>query len=246
MTKYGLLGYPLTHSFSQKYFVEKFEKENVKASFHNFELEEAKQMVEVIKQESDLKGFCITIPHKQAIIPFLDKTDAAITKIGAVNCVKIDRTGGEISLKGFNTDVIGFEESFKELLKDSHKRALILGTGGASKAAEYVLGKLGISYQMVSRKKTKNSLCYEDVTPELLNDIQVVVNTTPLGMYPKVDACPSLPYHSVTEEHYFYDLVYNPEETLFLKKAKDQGATIKCGMDMLELQAEANWKIWNS
>lgn len=246
MNKYGLLGFPLTHSFSQKYFVEKFEKEGIEGVFDNFELEDAKQMADAIKNEPELKGFCITIPHKQAILPLLDETDDAIDMIGAVNCVKIDRTAKGTRLKGYNTDVIGFEESFKPLLKAHHKKALILGTGGASKAVEYVLGELGISYQMVSRTKTETSLCYEDITPELMQDIQVVVNTTPLGMYPKVDACPALPYASLSEQHYFYDLVYNPAETLFLTKAKEQGATIKCGMDMLELQAEANWRIWES
>lgn len=246
MTKYGLLGYPLTHSFSRKFFIEKFEKENIKASFDNFELEEAKQMMDAVKEESELKGFCITIPHKQTILPFLDEVDEAIDKIGAVNCVKVDRSGADIRLKGFNTDVIGFEESFKSPLKSSHKKAIILGTGGASKAVEFVLGKLGIAYQMVSRKKTEQTLCYEDITPAFMQDIQVVVNTTPLGMYPKVDACAMLPYESVNSQHYFYDLVYNPLETLFLKNAREQGATTKCGMDMLELQAEANWRIWES
>lgn len=176
----------------------------------------------------------------------LDETDDAIDEIGAVNCVKIDRGAGRISLKGYNTDVIGFEESFKEFLKPSHKKALVLGTGGASKAVEFVLNKLGISYEMVSRTKTEETLCYEDITSDKIADIQVVINTTPLGMYPHLETCPALPYDAFTPSHYCYDLVYNPVETLFLTKAKDKGATIKSGMDMLELQAEANWRIWNS
>ena len=245
MNKYGLLGYPLGHSFSRKFFLDKFEKEGIDASFENFEFEHASDMEGIILGMSELKGFAITIPHKQNVIALLDDTDDAIDAIGAVNCVKIDRSPGRISLKGYNTDVIGFEESFKEYLQPSHKKALILGTGGASKAVMYVLEKLGISYEMVSRTKTETTLCYEDITKEKLADIQVIVNTTPLGMYPKVEHCPDLPYDSLTADHYCYDLVYNPLETLFLSKSKDRGAAIKCGMDMLELQAEANWQIWN-
>lgn len=245
MNKYGLLGYPLGHSFSKKFFLDKFDKERIDASFENFEFEFASDMEGIILGMTELKGFAITIPHKQNVIGLLDETDDAIDAIGAVNCVKIERSPGRISLKGYNTDVIGFEESFKEFLNPAHKKALILGTGGASKAVEYVLEKLGISYEMVSRTKTDTSLCYEDITEKKLAEVQLVVNTTPLGMYPKVDSCPSLPYESFTEEHYCYDLVYNPEVTLFLEKAKAQGASIKSGMDMLELQAEANWRIWN-
>lgn len=245
MIKYGLLGYPLGHSFSKRYFEEKFDKDQISAIFENFELPEAKEMLTHVNTEKELIGFCITIPHKEAIIPYLDSCDDAITKIGAVNCVKIRRDSDSFSLKGYNTDVIGFEKSFKEFLKPEHKKAIILGTGGASKAVEYVLEKLGISYHMVSRVKTETNLCYEDVTPQLMSEIQLVINTTPLGMYPKIDAAPNLPYENVSEQHYFYDLVYNPKETLFLSRAKAQGAMIKCGMDMLELQAEANWNIWN-
>ncbi len=245
MNKYGLLGYPLGHSFSRKFFLDKFEKEKINAVFENFEFEKAEEMIETIKVNPELQGFAITIPHKQNIIPLLNETDAAIGRIGAVNCVRVSRDNTKIHLKGYNTDVIGFEESFKEYLKPSHQKALILGTGGASLAVKYVLENLGLSYEVVSRRKTATTLCYEDITPEKMCEVQVIINTTPLGMYPKVDTCPHLPYESVTANHYFYDLVYNPLETLFLTKAKEQGATIKAGMDMLELQAEANWKIWN-
>jgi len=245
MDKFGLLGYPLGHSFSKKYFLDKFEKEGIDAGFENFELETASDMEGLILGMPELKGFAITIPHKQSVIALLDETDDAIEAIGAVNCVKVERSPARISLKGYNTDVIGFEESFKEFLKPSHKKALILGTGGASKAVEYVLGRLGITYEMVSRTKSETTLCYDDITEDKLADIQVIVNTTPLGMYPKVDTCPALPYEGLGADHYCYDLVYNPLETLFLSKAKAQGAAIKSGMDMLELQAEANWRIWN-
>lgn len=245
MNKYGLLGYPLGHSFSKKYFLDKFNKENIEASFENFEFEYASEMEGIILGMSELKGFAITIPHKQGILGLLDETDDAIDAIGAVNCVKIDRSPGRISLKGYNTDVIGFEESFKEFLKPSHKKALILGTGGASKAVEYVLMKLGITYEMVSRTKTETSLCYEDITAAKIDDVQLIINTTPLGMYPKIETCPTLPYTCLTPDHYCYDLVYNPSETLFLSKAKAEGSATKSGMDMLEFQAEANWRIWN-
>lgn len=245
MDKYGLLGYPLGHSFSRKFFMDKFDKENIAAEFVNYELEEVTAMKEIIKKTPELKGFAITIPHKKDIIPLLDETDNAIDKIGAVNCVKVSRTGESILLKGYNTDVIGFEDSFKPFLQPSHKKALILGTGGASLAVRYVLEKLGVEYELVSRRKTYKTLFYNDINADMMSQVQIIVNTTPLGMYPHVAACPELPYESVNSNHYFYDLVYNPKETLFLSKAKAQGATIKAGMDMLELQAEANWKIWN-
>lgn len=245
MNTYGLLGYPLGHSFSRKFFLDKFQGENIKASFENFELADAKDILPIVENQEHIKGFAITLPHKENIIPLLHQVDAAIDSIGAVNCVRVERIDGQLMLKGYNTDVIGFEESFKEHLTTQHKKALVLGTGGASKAVVYVLNRLGITPIMVSRTKTESTLSYADITPELMKDIQVVVNTTPLGMHPKVEACPDLPYDEVTKQHYFYDLVYNPEETLFLAKAKAQGATIKCGMDMLELQAEANWHIWN-
>ncbi len=246
MDIYGLLGYPLGHSFSRKFFLEKFDKEGIEAGFENFELETAKEMLDVIDSRVDLKGFAITLPHKENIIPFLDECDKAIDHIGAVNCVKIKRDGESFTMKGYNTDIIGFEKSFREFLKPEHNNALILGTGGASKAVAYVMHKLGIKYEVVSRRKTLTTLCYEDITPEKLAEVQVVINTTPLGMHPKVETCVDLPYEAVNEKHYFYDLVYNPLETLFLKKAKEQGAATKAGMDMLELQAEENWLIWST
>ena len=246
MNTYGLLGYPLGHSFSKRYFLNKFKTEGINATFANFELADAASILEIIKAQPDLKGFAITIPHKQSIISFLNSQSPAIASIGAVNCVKIERKEGGVFLKGYNTDTLGFESSLKEYLTTKHLHALVLGTGGASKAVAYVLKSLGITFQMVSRQRSENTLSYEDITPEVMKSVQLVINTTPLGMYPKVDACPDLPYQSVSEQHYFYDLVYNPEETLFLKNAKAQGAITKCGMDMLELQAEANWKIWNT
>ena len=246
MNIYGILGYPLGHSFSRKFFLNKFEKENISADFQNFELENAQDILNIIQNRIELKGFCVTIPHKEHIIPFLDECDRAIDHIGAVNCVKIIREGKDFKLKGYNTDVMGFEESFKEYLKPHQKKALILGTGGASKAVAYIMRQLGISYEVVSRNKTLTTLCYEDITAGKLQEVQIVINTTPLGMYPNIDTCPGIPYEAVNTSHYFYDLVYNPLETLFLQKAKEQGATTKAGMDMLELQAEKNWLIWTT
>ncbi len=245
MKKYGLLGFPLGHSFSKKYFEGKFQREHIMAQFDNLELEKAEDVVSLIAKDPELMGFAVTIPHKETIIALLDEKDEAIVKIKAVNCVKVIRQDGAFKLKGYNTDVIGFEESFKMLLQSHHKNALILGTGGASKAVAFVLHKLNITYQIVSRHKSEGILDYADITPEVLKNTSIVINTTPLGMYPHTDTCPDLPYSEINASHYFYDLVYNPAETLFLAKAKEQGATVKAGMDMLELQAEANWVIWN-
>ena len=245
MKQYGLLGYPLGHSFSKRYFDKKIKQEEDDARFNNYELERALDIKEIIASTPDLKGFAVTIPHKENIITILDEEDATIAAIGAVNCVKVIQKDNHYVLKGYNTDVIGFEFSFREYLQDNQKSALVLGTGGASKAVEFVLKKLGISYQIVSRQRGNGRISYEDVSLKLLKNTQIVINTTPLGMYPKIDSCPELPYDAVGASHYFYDLVYNPEETLFLQKAKQQGASVKSGMDMLELQAEANWKIWN-
>lgn len=246
MKEFGLLGYPLGHSFSKKYFDKKINDENVEACFNNYELEDAVMMSEFVEKSPDLKGFAITLPHKEAVIALLNEQDEAIDAIGAVNCVKVDRIDGKPFLKGYNTDVIGFELSFREFLKPEHRSALVLGTGGAAKAVKFVLKKLNIDFKVVSRQKTEEHLCYEDITPELLKNTSIIINTTPLGMYPKIENCPLLPYEALDESHYCYDLVYNPLETLFLKKAKAQGAAIKAGMDMLELQAEANWEIWNA
>ncbi len=245
MSKYGLLGYPLGHSFSKRFFLKKFEREGITAAFENFEFKDVSAMEGIILGMPDLKGFAVTLPHKQKILEVLNETDEAVEEIGAVNCVKITRSGGCITLKGYNTDVIGFQQSFEEFLKKEHQSALVLGTGGASKAVLYVLKKRGIAYDLVSRTKTSETICYEDITKERLKNTPLVINATPLGMHPQVKTCPDLPYESVTSDHYFYDLVYNPRETLFLKKAKAQGAVTKNGGDMLELQAEANWKIWN-
>jgi shikimate dehydrogenase len=247
MRKYGLIGFPLGHSFSKRYFDSKFENESIDAQFENFEIEHIESIVDIVDSNPNLEGFCITIPHKEAIIPYLDELDAVAEEIGAVNCVKITRDGDKRTMKGYNTDVIGFEKSFiQHFDKKAHTKALVLGTGGASKAVDYVLGQLGVERYYVSRNGREGVLTYEDVQGEEIVKYPVIVNTTPLGMYPKVDNAPAISYDRLTANHYLYDLVYNPEETLFLKNAKQQGADSKNGMDMLEYQAEGAWKVWNN
>jgi len=244
MREYGLIGFPLSHSFSQKYFTEKFVKENIDdAVFNAFSIPAITDLAEILQQHPKLKGFAITIPYKRAVISYLTETSPGVMQTGACNCVKID---GD-KLTGFNTDVIGFENSFIKFLKPQHSQALILGTGGAAAAVEFVLEKLQIPYKFVSREANpeKNMLGYNNVTEELLQQYPVIINCTPLGTYPKTDEAPPLPYHALTPNNYLFDLVYNPPLTKFLQYGKNKGAIIQNGYEMLVLQAEENWKIWN-
>lgn len=248
MKLYGLLGYPLGHSFSAKYFAEKFAKEGIDATYKNFEFAEVADAVAYLLQQDDLQGFNVTIPHKQAIMPYLNGLSAEAEAIGAVNvvCVKRD-ADGTVKLLGCNSDVVGFSNSIQPLLRPMvHSKALVLGTGGASKAVMYGLRKLGVEPIYVSRTPKEGQLTYDDLTPEVMRDYKVIVNCTPLGMYPKVDACPDIPYQYLTPDHLLYDLVYNPLETLFMKRGAAQGAVVKNGLEMLHLQAEAAWVDWNS
>lgn len=248
MKLYGLLGYPLGHSFSAKYFAEKFAKEGIDATYKNFEFAEVADAVAYLLQQDDLQGFNVTIPHKQAIMPYLNGLSAEAEAIGAVNvvCVKRD-ADGTVRLLGCNSDVVGFSNSIQPLLRPMlHSKALVLGTGGASKAVMYGLRKLGVEPIYVSRTPKEGQLTYNDLTPEVMRDYKVIVNCTPLGMYPKVDACPDIPYQYLTPDHLLYDLVYNPLETLFMKRGAAQGAVVKNGLEMLHLQAEAAWVDWNS
>lgn len=248
MKLYGLLGYPLGHSFSAKYFAEKFAKEGVDATYKNFEFAEVADAVAYLLQQDDLQGFNVTIPHKQAIMPYLNGLSAEAEAIGAVNvvCVKRDADGA-VKLLGCNSDVVGFSNSIQPLLRPKlHSKALVLGTGGASKAVMYGLRKLGVEPIYVSRTPKEGQLTYDDLTSEVMRDYKVIVNCTPLGMYPKVDACPDIPYQYLTPDHLLYDLVYNPLETLFMKRGAAQGAVVKNGLEMLHLQAEAAWVDWNS
>lgn len=244
MKIYGLIGNPLSHSFSQKYFTEKFIRENVHNCIYlNFETPELEQEVLNLRKNFDLCGFNVTIPYKSQIIPFLDEVAEECSEIGACNCVKIEHK----KWIGYNTDITGFEKTFSPHLMGSHTKALVLGTGGSSKAVAYVLAKLGIEYRFVSRNASGNPnvINYSDVTQSVMNEFSVVINTTPAGMYPNVHVSPELPYQSVSPNHYFFDLVYNPAKTLFLSKAEKRGALIENGEQMLTIQAEKSWEIWN-
>jgi shikimate dehydrogenase len=243
MKIYGLVGRSLRHSFSEKYFTEKFERENItNCQYRNFELKDLGEGISILKNDREIKGLNVTIPYKTEIIPFLDEQSEECMEIKACNCIKI--VDGKWS--GFNTDVIGFESSFVPYLKSSHQKALILGTGGASNAVAFVLQKLKIDFLKVSRKKKPSSsvISYEEL-PAIFDQFQIVINTTPLGTFPNVNECPPLPYQWITEKYYFFDLIYNPAKTMFLSLAEKHGAVIENGEKMLAIQAEESWRIWN-
>lgn len=244
METYGLIGRSLGHSFSEKYFSEKFKKENISdCEYRNFELKDLKNEIPSLKDNSQIKGLNVTIPYKTDILPFLDERTVEVAEIEACNCIQIK----DGKWKGFNTDIIGFEKSFIPHLKSSHQKALVLGTGGASKAVVFVLKKRGIDFLKVSRNKNvaKGIVSYDDLSVEMMKEYQIVINTTPLGTFPNVNECPKLPYEEITNQHYFFDLVYNPSKTLFLTLAEKRGAVIENGAQMLAIQAEESWKIWN-
>lgn len=245
MDEYGLIGYPLGHSFSVGYFNEKFQNEDINAIYRNFELRSIDELQEIIDLTPNLKGINVTRPYKEEIIPRLDFISDVAKEIGAVNVVKILRQGRKTYLKGYNSDVVAFTKSIEALLEPCQKKALILGTGGASKAVAYGLRTLGIDYLKVSRTGRFGTLTYQEVTPSLVQEYNIIVNCTPCGMYPHTDECLELPYHAMTNHNLLYDLIYNPDETLFLKKGKAQGATIKNGLEMLLLQAFVSWEIWD-
>ncbi|MBO5249973.1 MAG: shikimate dehydrogenase [Muribaculaceae bacterium] len=243
---YGLIGYPLIHSFSQNYFNQKFEAEGIDAKYVNFEIADIGELMEVVSENANLCGLNVTIPYKEQVIPYLDEVDEDAAKIGAVNVIKFIRGKNSLKFKGYNSDIIGFCDSLKPLLKPEHKKALILGTGGAAKAVYHGLLNLGIEPMYVSRSKRDGMLTYGDLSAAVMNEYKVIVNATPLGMYPHVDECPNIPYHLLTPSHLCYDLLYNPDVTLFMKRAEEQGAAIKNGLEMLLLQAFAAWNIWNT
>ena len=245
MKKYGLLAYPLGHSFSRNYFNQKFEAERIDAEYLNFEIPEIKEIKNVIKENPELNGLNVTIPYKEQVIPYLDDLDEDARLIGAVNVIKFSKgLFGKVKLKGYNSDIIGFKQSIEPLLKEHHRKALILGTGGASKAVFQGLKQLGVASTFVSRKAKEYCITYEEITPKVMEQYTVIVNTTPLGMYPNVNACPDIPYDLLTSDHLLYDLLYNPDETLFMRKGKEKGAVVKNGLEMLLLQAFAAWEIW--
>ena len=242
MRLFGLIGYPLSHSFSKKYFTEKFEKEKLRdCVYENFPIPTIDQLREVLLKPG-LEGFNITIPYKEQVLSYLGEMTEIVRKIRACNCVRI--LNGK--LYGYNTDVIGFENSLKKKLKPFHSKALILGTGGSARAVQFVLNQLGIPFKSVSRKPSAKSLSYEQLTGDIIRNHNLIINTTPLGMFPNVIQAPPILYQELTPEHFLFDLLYNPEKTLFLKKGEERGAVIQNGYEMLVLQAEENWKIWNS
>jgi shikimate dehydrogenase len=245
MKQFGLIGYPLGHSFSKKYFTQKFENEKINSKYELYELPSIEDFVE-LKSIDTLYGLNVTIPYKEQVIPYLDELDQTAEAIGAVNVIKFIRKGESLHLKGYNSDAIGFENSLKPLLKAEHNKALILGTGGASKAIDYTLRKLGIETKFVSRTAKDGVLSYQDLNQSIIDDYLVIVNASPVGTFPHVDECPSIPYEFLTPNHVLFDAVYNPAETLFLKKGKKVGCSCLNGELMLIGQAEEAWQIWNN
>jgi len=243
---YGLIGYPLSHSFSRKFFTEKFSNEGIDAEYLNFEIENISLLSQVIVAHPDLIGLNVTIPYKEQVIKLIDFIDPAAAEIHAVNTIRIQRSGKNFTLYGYNTDIQGFQDSIRPLIKTYHHKAVVLGTGGASKAVIKALTNLGIDSILVSRNpEEKGELSYSDLDEDVMDNYKIIVNTTPIGAYPAVEGCPAIPFEFVTPKHLLYDLVYNPETTEFLKTGKQQGATIKNGLEMLHIQAIASWEIWN-
>lgn len=246
MKTYGLIGFPLSHSFSKKYFTEKFANEKIaNHQYELFPIEDIKSLADLLFENQSLRGLNVTIPHKVSVLPFLNEIEEAAEKIGAVNCICIKRFEGETYLKGFNTDAYGFQKSLEPLLTNQHRKALIFGDGGAAKAVKYVLEELGIEYKVVVRKPVEGTILYSEITAEILKSHKLLINTTPLGMSPNTDSFPDIDYTQLGADHLAYDLVYNPLETAFLAKAAAQGAQIKNGLEMLYKQAEKAWAIWN-
>jgi len=245
MKTFGLIGEKLIHSFSKKYFTEKFETKGICARYELFELPEISHFPLLIAN-NHFSGLNVTIPYKEKVIPFLDELDPMARAVGAVNTIQFIQTGERIVLKGYNTDVIGFSNSFALLLQPQHRHALILGTGGASKAVAYALKTLNIDHRFVSREPAERIYSYQQLTKEIVEKYKIIINCTPVGTFPNVDVAPGIPYQYLSSEHLLYDLIYNPEKTLFCKLGEERGATIKSGLDMLYGQAEAAWAIWNA
>lgn len=243
MKQFGLIGYPLSHSFSKNYFTKKFQDEGIaNCRYELFPIKTITELNILLQQENELQGLNVTIPYKETVLPFLQHVSPAVAEIGACNCIRIK----DGQLEGFNTDVIGFEQTLQPLLMPQHTKALILGTGGAAKAVAWVLKQKGIHYQYVSRTPGEGRMTYEELNANVLSSYTIIINTTPLGMQPNIHQKPSLPYTLLTQQHLCYDLIYNPSKTNFLLEAEKQGAVIKNGEDMLIIQAEESWKIWNA
>ena len=242
MRRFGLVGRTLKHSFSQTYFTGKFRDAGISdAVYENFELKSIDEFSALIVKHPDLQGLNITIPYKEEVLPYLTTSNEVVREIGACNCIKVSKG----KLTGYNTDVVGFRQSLEPKLKPHHQKALVLGTGGAAKAIWYVLNELGIDYKKVSRNKEGADFTYEELTPEVINEYLLIINTTPLGMFPNTEVAPSLPYEAISSQHFLYDIVYNPEKTLFLAEAEKRHAQTCNGFEMLFGQAEESWRIWN-
>ena len=243
MKWYGLLGKTLKHSFSKAYFTDKFNELGITdCKYENFELASIDELPELLRDNPSIKGLNVTIPYKEDVLPFLNEKNDIVKEVNACNCIKIS----EGKLSGYNTDVVGFQQSLEQVLESHHTHALILGTGGSSKAVQYALKILGIRYQNVSRTKSTMSITYDELNEEILSSHQLIINTSPIGMFPNVEKTPPIPFEFVSPKHLLFDLIYNPAKTLFLKKGEEKGAKIANGMEMLVLQAEESWKIWNS
>lgn len=246
MEKYGLVGFPLGHSFSRNFFNEKFKNEHIDAEYINFELPSIELFPSVIAQNPELRGLNVTIPYKEKVIPYLDELSEEARAIGAVNVIRVKQHHGTAHLKGFNSDVIGFMRSIEPLMRPFHRKALVLGTGGASKAVIHGLKQSGVQPTYVSRTPREGMLNYAQLTPETMDEYKVIVNCSPVGMFPHTEECPDIPYEYIGPQHLLYDLVYNPDETMFLRKGRERRATVKNGLEMLHLQAHAGWDFWHS
>ena len=246
MEKYGLIGYPLGHSFSISYFNQKFSDEGIDAKYENFEIPSIDILPEILDSNPELKGLNVTIPYKEKVMQFLDHISPEAQAIGAVNVIRVMHEGKDTILKGYNSDVIGFTQSISPMIDTKwHKKALVLGTGGASKAISYGLRSLGLDTVYVSRYERPGTIQYNKITPDVIHEYNVVVNCTPVGMYPHTDECPQLPYEAMDSHTILYDLIYNPDETLFMKRGRERGADVKNGLEMLLLQAFASWEFWH-
>ena len=246
MDKYGLIGYPLGHSFSISYFNQKFADEGINATYENFEIPSIDDLPEIIDRYPNLRGLNVTIPYKEKVIPFLDSISPEARAIGAVNVIRVTHQKNKTLLKGYNSDVIGFTQSIEPMIDPKwHKKALILGTGGASKAINYGLKSLGIEPVFVSRYERPGTIQYQSITPDVVHEYNVIVNCTPMGMYPHTDECPQLPYEAMDSHTILYDLIYNPDQTLFMRNGAKYGAEVKNGLEMLLLQAFASWEFWH-
>jgi len=246
MRTYGIIGNPLSHSGSKSYFEKKFREENLEdCRYENYPLHDISELPDLISRELTLCGLNVTFPHKESVLRYIDRLDPLAAQIGAVNVLKINRIGGKVMVEGYNTDMPAFRDTLQPLLKKHHKRALILGSGGASRAVALALKALGINYSIVSRSPKPNQLSYSMLDNSVIRNHPLIINTTPVGMFPDTESFPSIPYEAVTSDHLLYDLVYNPEETVFLQKGRMAGATVQNGLEMLYRQAEMGWGIWN-